>query len=110
MGRAEENTGFRCVVCGADVIPLSNGSYRNHCPFCLSSLHVDDACPGDRASECYGVMDAVGVVRTKKGWQLIHRCRVCAIEKVNRAALDTAQPDDLDVLIELSAAPYGQKY
>ncbi|MBA3237248.1 MAG: RNHCP domain-containing protein [Parachlamydiaceae bacterium] len=25
-------------------MPLRNGSYRNHCPFCLSSLHVDDIC------------------------------------------------------------------
>lgn len=100
MGRAEENTGFRCACCGAEVIPLSNGSYRNHCPFCLASVHVDDV-PGDRASDCRGLMDAVGVVRTKKGWQLIHRCRSCGIERVNRAALETSQPDELDAVIAL---------
>lgn len=100
MGRAEENAGFRCVECGTEVIPLSNGSYRNHCPFCLTSVHVDHA-PGDRASDCHGVMDAVGVVRTRKGWQLIHRCRRCGVERANRAALEASQPDELDAVIAL---------
>jgi hypothetical protein len=103
VGRAEENTGFRCVLCGTEVIPLTNGSYRDHCPCCLASLHVDLQ-PGDRASGCRGVMDAVDVVRTKKGWQLIHRCRACGIEHRNRAAVDTDQPDDIDRLIELMRA------
>ena len=103
MGRAEENTRFRCIVCGAEVIPLSNGSYRNHCPFCLSSLHVDDARPGDRASECLGVMDAIDVVRTKKGWQLVHRCLRCRVERLNRVADDTVQPDTIDGLASLAA-------
>jgi hypothetical protein len=88
------------VCCGAAVIPLSNGSYRNHCPFCLTSVHVDDV-PGDRASDCHGVMDAVGVVRTKKGWQLIHRCRTCNAERRNRVASDTDQGDDIDALSAL---------
>ncbi len=100
MGRAEENTGFRCVACGATVIPLTNGSYRNHCPFCLTSRHVDDV-PGDRASDCYGVMDAVDVVRTKKGWQLVHRCRTCGVARLNLTATDTAQRDDIDRVIGL---------
>ena len=103
MGRAEENTGFRCVVCGAEVIPLTNGSYRNHCPFCLSSLHVDRE-PGDRASDCCGVMDAVDVIRTKKGWQLIHRCRTCGATQPNRVAADTDQADDIERLIEMMRA------
>jgi len=102
LGRAEENTGFRCVACGADVVPLTNGSYRNHCPFCLVSLHVDDE-PGDRASHCTGSMDAVAIVRTKKGWQLIHRCRRCGKQRTNRSAVDTDQPDDIDAIIRLMA-------
>lgn len=109
MGRAEENTGFRCVVCGAVVIPLSNGSYRNHCPFCLTSVHVDDRRPGDRASDCRGVMDAVDVVRTKKGWLVIHRCRRCRTQRTNRIANGAAQPDDLDRVIDLMRRPSGRR-
>ena len=48
---------FVCAVCGRDVKPLRFTS-RNHCPFCLSSVHLD-VNPGDRAAECGGIMDAV---------------------------------------------------
>ena len=35
---------FVCKVCGRTVIPENAGSdHRNHCPNCLSSLHVDIA-------------------------------------------------------------------
>ena len=93
MGRREENTGFVCVVCDEAVTALTNGSYRNHCPFCLSSVHVDES-PGDRGSECLGVMDAIGVAHAKKGWQLVHRCLRCGAIKRNLVA-----PDDDGVLV-----------
>ena len=49
---------FTCRVCGHPVVPVGAGSdHRNHCPNCLSSLHVDDE-PGDRAADCGGIMDA----------------------------------------------------
>ena len=32
---------FNCEHCGKEVLPLSDGSYRNHCPYCLYSKHVD---------------------------------------------------------------------
>lgn len=51
MDRKDENTGFVCEFCHAEVYPLVNGSYRNHCPRCLFSKHVDDSL-GDRASHC----------------------------------------------------------
>lgn len=100
MGRSEENRAFRCVVCARDVEPLTNGSYRNHCPFCLSSLHVD-VLPGDRAASCGGVMDAVALRRTKKGLQIVHRCRGCGTQRPNRVADDTDQPDDIEALVLL---------
>jgi hypothetical protein len=104
VGRKNENTGFRCVVCGESVRPLTNGSYRNHCPFCLSSLHVDERGPGDRASDCAGVMDAVDVVHSKKGWQIVHQCRWCGAMRSNRIADGTDQPDDVDWLVGLMAS------
>ena len=40
---------FTCKVCGRLCTPQNAGSdHRNHCPNCLSSLHVDIE-PGDRA-------------------------------------------------------------
>ena len=53
--------GFNCKVCGRPVVPAGAASdHRNHCPNCLSSLHLDDE-PGDRAADCGGIMDAIGV-------------------------------------------------
>ena len=51
------NDSFTCKVCGRLCTPQNAGSdHRNHCPNCLSSLHVDLE-PGDRASDCGGIMD-----------------------------------------------------
>lgn len=47
-------------------------------------------------------MDAVGIRKSKKGWQIVHRCRSCGIKKLNRVAEDTEQADDFDVIIQLS--------
>ena len=70
--------GFTCKVCGRPVTPAGAGSdHRNHCPNCLSSLHVDVE-PGDRAADCGGIMDPVAVwVRRGGEWAVIHRCRRC---------------------------------
>jgi len=72
--RRAENTGFTCVHCSAPVPASTDGHYRNHCPVCLWSLHVDDL-PGDRASDCRALMEPIGLVeKSGKGWQLVHRC------------------------------------
>jgi hypothetical protein len=34
----------------------------------------------------------------KKGYQLVHRCEKCGIEKVNRIASGTEMPDDFELL------------
>lgn len=80
---------FICRVCGREVVPDGAGSdHRNHCPNCLTSLHVDDR-PGDRASDCGGYMDPVAVWVKKNGeWAIIHRCRQCGKMSANRIAAD----------------------
>ena len=100
MGRSDQNTGFFCAHCGRKVRSLTNGSYRNHCPFCLWSRHVDRT-PGDRAHPCRGLMEPVAVERTSRGWRIIHRCRACDARRPNRIAERTDQPDDLDCVIDL---------
>ena len=101
MSRANENTAFTCLRCGLEVFPLTNGSYRNHCPQCLYSQHLDMA-PGDRASSCKGMMEPKAIkYNSKKGLQLVHRCLTCGAVRANRIASDTVQPDDLEALIRL---------
>jgi len=101
MARRDENTGFTCAYCGKKVLALTNGSYRNHCPACLYSLHVDEM-PGDRASNCRGLMEPVGVkFHSNKGLQLVHQCTKCGDVAVCRSATDTVQPDDVSALCRL---------
>ena len=80
---------FTCRVCGREVVPDGAGSdHRNHCPNCLTSLHVDNR-PGDRASDCGGYMDPVAVWVKKNGeWAIIHRCRQWGKMSANRIAAD----------------------
>ena len=45
--------------------------------------------PGDRASDCGGLMDPIGVWVRKNGeWAVIHRCRRCGKLSSNRVAAD----------------------
>lgn len=51
---------FTCKACGWPVGPEGAGSgHRNHCPNCLTSLHLDVE-PGDRAADCGGLRRADG--------------------------------------------------
>jgi len=106
MSRDQENTGFICEQCGRLVAPVTNGSYRNHCPHCLFSKHVD-LVPGDRRNKCGGLMKPVGIqYKSGKGYQVIHRCLRCGENSVNRVAENTVQPDDIDLVAELSKAAH----
>jgi hypothetical protein len=101
VSRKEENAAFVCENCREPVMPLSNGSYRNHCPFCLWSKHVDVE-PGDRRSTCGGLMKPIGVrYNSRKGFQIIHRCMICGNVSTNKAAERTVQPDDIDAISSL---------
>ena len=76
----KNDNGFICAHCGKEVEPLGYTS-RNHCPFCLWSLHVDIN-PGDRACECRAPMEPVKVVTDpKKGYIIIHKCTKCGESK-----------------------------
>lgn len=88
-----ENNGFFCKNCGIEVFPLTNGSYRNHCPNCLYSLHVDNT-PGDRLNICKGLMKPESYrLNSKKGFQIKHRCLICNKIQWNKIAENTLQPD-----------------
>ena len=82
-------------------MPLTNGSYRNHCPLCLWFMHVD-VTPGDRASPCHGLMRPLRMDhRAGKGLVIIHGCVRCGFSRANRIASDTAQPDDIGSITNL---------
>ncbi len=96
---------FTCKVCGRLVVSAGAGSgHRNHCPNCLSSLHLDIE-PGDREADCGGVMEPVGVWVRKSGeWAIIHRCRRCGHFTSNRVAAD----DNPMKLMSIAMRPLSQ--
>jgi len=101
MSKKTENAPFTCTYCSASVPAVTNGSYRNHCPFCLYSLHVD-VHPGDSLSDCGGMMKPVGVeYHTKKGYQIIHECMICGSTMKNKIAENTVCPDDFKLIMKL---------
>ncbi|WP_424983346.1 RNHCP domain-containing protein [Maritalea sp. S77] len=101
MARKSENSRFQCQHCQQNVAPLTNGSYRNHCPYCLFSKHVDVQ-PGDRGNLCQGLMQPTAIMRhKKKGWQLKHVCLRCGHVQMNKIAENTDQPDRVESLIKL---------
>ena len=98
---AKNDAGFVCAHCGKTVLPLGVSS-RDHCPFCLWSVHVDIN-PGDRSNDCGGMMRPVRTdPDSKKGFVITYRCEKCG--QIHRAAYDAAvQPDDRGLLIALTA-------
>lgn len=93
---------FTCKVCGRLIVSAGAGSdHRNHCPYCLHSLHLDIEL-GDRASGCGGIMEPIAVWVRKHGeWAMIHRCRRCGQLSANRIAAD----DDPLKLMSIAMRP-----
>jgi len=96
----QQVVGFTCMVCKQEVSsnPIYSGvGNRNHCPYCLSSRHVDLFQSGDRLNACKGDMLPIGLawkkITKKYGTShgelmIIHRCRCCHQFSINRIAAD----------------------
>ncbi|EOQ97435.1 RNHCP domain protein [Leptospira wolbachii serovar Codice str. CDC] len=90
---------FRCVECKQMVFPPGYGTgQRNHCPNCLTSLHIDSA-PGDRSANCGSKMEAISIWVRKGEWVILHRCKGCGVIHANRIG-----PDDNEALLLSLAA------
>ena len=91
---------FICEVCGKEVEKLGYTA-RDHCPYCLSSKHVDIN-PGDRRAECCGVLVPIGIENAKKGnYKIVYKCQKCGEIKRNIMAHD----DNMDLVIKIMANP-----
>jgi DNA-directed RNA polymerase subunit M/transcription elongation factor TFIIS len=80
---------FTCEHCGSLVEPLGQGTYRDHCPKCLYSKHLDRDGPGDRLSLCGGLLQPTEIDQdSKKGFVIVHLCQKCGKVQRNKAAPD----------------------
>ncbi len=88
--------GFTCLVCGKNVEPL-NYTARDHCPFCLCSIHIDNN-PGDRSNNCKGILRPIDIEKSKKDtFKIIYKCDKCGLIKKNKMALD----DNYDMILKI---------
>ena len=69
----KKSENFKCGNCGASV---KGEGYRNHCPKCLWSKHVD----------------------IRGEYVIIHKCQRCKAERKNK----TAKDDDMDLVISIA--------
>ena len=101
---------FVCLVCHNFVsaeAALSGVHNRNHCPYCLSSRHLDLYEAGDRLSACKARMRPMALTLKKTGkkynqpnqgeMMLIHLCDECGKLSINRIAAD----DDIETVLEI---------
>ena len=95
MFKRNDNS-FICDVCNASVPKLLYSS-RDHCPYCLYSLHVDIN-PGDRQNTCLGMLKPIGIEKYKDTYKILYTCEKCHKPHKNIIAKD----DDMNEIINIS--------
>ncbi len=86
---------FVCEKCDTKV---EGSGYTNHCPECLWGKHVDIN-PGDRASDCGGMMDPVAVEIKGDQYILLHKCEKCRFERKNKVE----EKDNFGAVLKISS-------
>jgi hypothetical protein len=92
---------FVCLHCHNFVsaqAALAGVHHRNHCPYCLSSRHLDRYAAGDRLSACKARMKPIGLTLKRQSKKyarfdqgelmLVHCCENCGKFAINRIAAD----------------------
>lgn len=93
----KNDNSFICKNCGKKVEKLGYTS-RDHCPYCLYSLHVDID-PGDRQNSCRGLLIPINVITdSKKGMVVIYKCSKCKKIVKNIVAKDDSQDQIMKVI------------
>lgn len=91
--RKKEN--FRCENCGFEV---AGDGYTDHCPKCLFGKHVDEEIPGDRASECGGLMKPIESAYVSGQFKIYYKCTKCR----HSFWVREGKGDDRGLLMELA--------
>jgi len=99
---------FICSHCQKQISTdnLFGSNHRNHCPYCLWSLHKDEKWSGDRLSTCQKEMEPIGLTFKNEGVDkftgkpkqgeilLIHHCLGCDKISINRIGADD-KPEEI---------------
>ena len=87
---------FECQHCNKFINAknFTGSLHRNHCPYCLYSMHVDDNIAGDRLSLCQSLMKPIALTFKQEGvdkyghlkqgeLMLVHYCLNPDCQKIN---------------------------
>lgn len=99
------NESFECINCKKKIKPAPK-TCRNHCPYCFTSLHVDDKTPWDRSSQCWWIMSPQKYII--KHWEIkvLFVCSKCQKQHRNK----TTEDDNISKLIETINTNQPEKY
>ncbi len=89
---------FVCEKCGKENI---GDGYTDHCFNCLYSKHVDIN-PGDRKSECKGLMKPVYVDIKEKKYRIYYKCEKCGYEH----RVFSNEKDNFEAILSLTGKPF----
>jgi len=90
--RVREN--FECERCGRKV---EGDGYTDHCPACLWGKHVDKEIPGDRLSDCGGLMEPVGAEYKSGKFKIFYKCVKCK----HKFFVREGKGDNREILVNL---------
>jgi len=85
---------FRCFNCGE---LIKGNGYTDHCPKCLYSMHVDIN-PGDRLSNCHGIMKPIKVETIGGVNYIYYICEKCGYKHRVKAS----DKDNMNLIIEFN--------
>lgn len=104
MKTTHRDEAFVCQNCAFSVPKRGGGYCRNHCNKCLCSLHVDDKLPGDRKSQCHGLMKPIDVIYStqKNVYQLKQECQKCRYIFMVAVAKDDDQSKVLQLVRQIA--------
>lgn len=88
---------FICINCRKKVNKLIYSS-RDHCPFCLYSIHIDYL-PGDRKNKCKGILEPINLRLLNQKMQIEYICKKCKYHLYNIVAKD----DDKKIINKISS-------
>jgi DNA-directed RNA polymerase subunit RPC12/RpoP len=89
----KNNENFICINCSKEVEKHPTSS-RDHCNYCLYSLHVD-IFPGDRANTCRGVLRPIDIKTSNGKTQIVYVCEKCGEIENNIVASDDNEEEIL---------------
>jgi len=87
---------FVCERCGERV---AGDGYTDHCPKCLWGKHVDEEIPGDRDSDCKGLMEPVEAEYKGGKFRICYKCEKCN----HRFVVDAGKSDNKEEILKLVA-------